>query len=418
VIASRKRRKENRTLLDAYDRFRDERLDVSRNFLENLRTTLKHFHNANGGEIPIDQLAGSHVRAMMRYVSDKGRTARTVNNFRRNLLILWNNCLDWNWPIPPLPRRSEIRKLKEAAPLPTAWRPEQMEAIVTACRQARMKRGWGGMHWEALVMAVYDTSVRVGALMKSDLSQVDPDRNTLFIPGEFHKARRATFQPLRSETCGMLLSLPRVPGDTRLFPWPYSRDELWRKFRTVILEPAGLPATHRDYFHKIRRTSYTMIAKAYGVTAASDHASHAVDMSAHYLDKSFLDRPDPIKALPLPVQRPQDAPTYRIGADPRDWDFAENAASYCNRWIDIPSKPAVTLLRQFVARSGGPMSWQEIMVVIYGGAEHGWKDVKHRAEQYVDRLRKWIRSGLGLGKGFQPFIEKNGSYTLCLPVFS
>ena len=59
VIASRKRRKENRTLLDAYDRFRDERLDVSRNFLENLRTTLKHFHNANGGGLPAFQ---SHPR--------------------------------------------------------------------------------------------------------------------------------------------------------------------------------------------------------------------------------------------------------------------------------------------------------------------------------------------------------------------
>lgn len=56
----------------------------------------------------------------------------------------------------------------------------------------------------------------------------------------------------------------------------------------------------RDKFHRLRRTSYTLVAKAFGVEAASRHAAHKQDLSRFYLDRSQIDA-DPLQALPRPV---------------------------------------------------------------------------------------------------------------------
>lgn len=282
------------TLGDVISRLTEERLDLAAGTLQQYRISVGWFAKVHG-RVPLRDLTPLHIVGVMRHLKDRGRCERTVNNVRRNLLIVWRHAEDMGAAVAPCPLPRRVPRMKEPAPLPRAWTPEQMRRLIDACRRAPTKRGWGAEHWVALVLTIYDTSLRIGCLLRSTADQLDPHACTLTVPGSLQKGRRETCQPLHPDTVVRLERLPRDDG--RLFPWPYRREELWRQFR-AILKSAGLPATRRDQFHRIRRTSYTLVAVALGKDAASGHAAHRRDMSAHYLDPAFVARPNPLDALP------------------------------------------------------------------------------------------------------------------------
>lgn len=281
------------TLRDSLGSLKDERLDLSKGHLEQLEIAVGHFERANGGAVPLEEMKPDHVRRMMRALIDLKKAPRTVNNYTRSILNLWDMT-----PGAPACPRKEIRLLIEPERYPTAWRTEQVSALVDACRRAPVQRGWGPDHWLALILTVYDTSLRIGCLLRLSTSALCPAEGSLLVPGELQKGRADTFQRLHPDTIDRLVKLPRP--DDRLFPWPYVREELWRRLESLILIPAGLPHGRRDKFHRLRRTSYTLVAKAFGVEAASRHAAHKQDLSRFYLDRSQIDA-DPLQALPRPV---------------------------------------------------------------------------------------------------------------------
>lgn len=284
------------TLRDVYDNLANERLDLTAGTLQQYRISVGWFEKVHG-RVPLRELTPLHIVGVMRHLRDRGRAERTVNNTRRNLLTVWRQAEEMGVPVPPAPAPRRIPRMTEPAPLPRAWTADQMRRIIDACRRAPTKRGWGDEHWTALVLTIYDTSLRIGCLMRSTVDQIDRDTCALGVPGSLQKGRRETYQPLHPDTLARLLSLARGL-DKRLFPWPYRREELWRQFRSLVLVPAGLPSGRRDQFHRVRRTSYTMVAVAFGKDAASQHAAHRADLSAHYLDQSFVNRPNPLDALP------------------------------------------------------------------------------------------------------------------------
>ncbi len=164
---------------------------------------------------------------------------------------------------------------------------------------------WTGQHWKGLILVAYDTSLRIGCLLKVPRDCLQGDQLT--IPAELQKARVETVQRLHPETVAVVEALP---PSRLLFNWPYHDRHLWTLFRSDILEPAGLASTRRDCFHKIRRTSYTRIYDKMGLRAASEHAAHSTDMSRWYLDKMQLTKIDPIAVLPRPgeTSAPASAP--------------------------------------------------------------------------------------------------------------
>lgn len=286
-----------KTLREVVSRITEERVDLGQGFVRNLEIAVGHFERANG-LIALSELTESHIRGTMRHLIGLPRSAVTVNNNRRALLYLWERAHEFGW-IGPAPYR-KIHKVKEPERLPTAWNETQIAALLSACQNAETRRNWGPTEWEALTLTIYDTSLRIGCLLRSLVRQFDAAAGTLFVPGEFQKGRRDTLQRLHPSTVAVVSRISRLPGDERLFPWPFHRDELWRRFSREILIPAGLPATRRDKFHRVRRTSYTYVACAFGVAAASEHAAHKEDLSRFYLDPSFLARPNPLDALPRP----------------------------------------------------------------------------------------------------------------------
>lgn len=285
------------TLRDVLSRLTDERFDFSNGFVTSLSVAVSWFERTHG-DIELPLLTAAHVRAVMRAVMDAGNSPRTANNYRMSLRYLWSEAEDMGFDVPPVPDRKKLPRVKELRHVPRAWTREQMQRMLLACREAPTRRGWGPAHWEALASTIYDTSLRIGCLMDSDVSQLDTGLCALAIPAHLQKGRAETFQRLHPTTCRLLVDLPRPAGDTRLFPWPFHEDEIWRQFKRYVLIPAGLPHGRRDLFHKVRRTSYTLVAVAHGIAAASEHAAHRCDMSRYYLDPSFMPRPNPLDALP------------------------------------------------------------------------------------------------------------------------
>lgn len=287
-----------RTLRTVLLRFTEDRVDVGQRDIQNLTIDVGHFERHVGVHVPIETLEPRHVIKMMRGVLSLGRNPRTANNCRTSVLRMWRHAVRLGWA-PKFDYR-DIPRLREHPPRVTAWHADEMASIIESCRRAPTKRGWGPNEWLGTVLTIYDSSERIRALRLSDLSQLDVKRRTLYVPGEFRKGGESALHRLDPETVGALLRMHRQPGDTRLLPWPFCASELWRKFKAQILKPAGLPATHRDCFHKFRRTSYTLVYITHGAKAASKHATHKSDLSRYYLDESFLDEPNPLDALPRP----------------------------------------------------------------------------------------------------------------------
>lgn len=124
---------------------------------------------------------------MMTWLRAGGRCPRTVNNYRLDILAVWREAHDSGWIRAEPPSARRLRKLKEPTRVPRAWSIEEMRRIVAACDHVRVRRGWGGPHWKALILAAYETSLRIGALTRVPLECFDHDQALIVTPGEIQK---------------------------------------------------------------------------------------------------------------------------------------------------------------------------------------------------------------------------------------
>lgn len=248
------------------------------------------FHRWHGSTVPLDAMTPELVMRFLRDFS-ANRSPKTCNDKRQVLLTL---CRHAGKPI-------TVPKLREIRRVPTAWSMDDLHKLLLACDRARLwtyasRSVWLPAHWRALILTCYDTGLRIGCLLDAPRSCVDLSRQTLLVPGELQKQRADTLHRLHRQTCETIGSLP--PSNL-LFPWPMRREQIW-VWLGRILEDAGLPTSRRDKFHKLRRTSYSHVYRELGLTAASRHAGHSGDMSAHYLDPTILDQPDAVDVMPRP----------------------------------------------------------------------------------------------------------------------
>jgi len=268
--------------------FAEIRIDVSIRTLEQYDIAVSQYDEHAGR----DACDAESLRAFLRAIRET-RSARTANNKRQALLTLWRFAHEERLVDVEPPR---ITKFREAKREPTAWTVQEVGQLLAACRRARTVGGsWTPQHWRALVLTAYDTSLRIGCLLAVPRDCLEG--SVLYVPGELQKHRRDSRHRLHSTTVETIATLPVTH---RLFHWPVRRRALWVEFG-VILDDAGLPHGRRDKFHRLRRTSYSYVAAALGIDAATRHAGHAGDLSAVYLDRRLLDEPDPLDALPRPA---------------------------------------------------------------------------------------------------------------------
>jgi len=245
--------------------------------------TIAAYREFLGHEPTLDDLEELSVaRFLAHRVRD--RAPATAAKDRSQLRALWEfaarrRLLD-RWPQIPLVRVPER--------IPEAWMTDEFCRILASAAQERVRYDGtpAALIWRALLLVCYDTAERIGAALPLKWSAVR-GRLILFRAEDRKGRRRDILREIGEETQAALDAIrgDRGPED-HVFPWPRGRSYLWKRLG-IILKRAGLPATRRDKFHKIRKTTASYYAAAgHSAQALLDHADPAT--TKKYLDPRIV----------------------------------------------------------------------------------------------------------------------------------
>lgn len=287
-------------------------LTVAETSADQYRIAVRQLNRYHQQPVLLTDLSDGLVIRFMKWLKALGRSERTANNKRQAILTLWRHAANINKLIPPPPR---IPKLEEPRRIVQAWTVDQLAELLGASDHAEPifavsghgvpRLLWDKRHWRALILVIYDTSHRIGALLDATRDCVDFPSRSILLKAEWTKQKSDTWHRLHPDTLAALAALPKSDSPL-LFPFPLRRRAIWPAFR-AILEAAKLRATRKDLFHKLRRTSFTYVFALLGESAALEQAGHATNMTASYLDRQLLaklqNRPSPVDVLPRPKAR-------------------------------------------------------------------------------------------------------------------
>jgi integrase len=243
-----------------------------------------------GCVVTLDQLSEDLCEGFAAWLSKKGTSVATINGRLTALCTLWRYAFKKRM-LDDLPRDVEL--YPEPERLPEAWTIEQVAKILDAASTSTA--GWtvcaapAPHFWCALLLTLYDTGLRVGAVMRLKLDALDAKECWLTVPARVQKHKKEQALRLDPKTAELLRTLPRFPGDDRLLPIPWNGNarlaQLERWYRE-ILKAAGLSSGTRDLFHKIRRTNATYTADAQGEEMAQKRLGHS---SLQLTRKNYID---------------------------------------------------------------------------------------------------------------------------------
>lgn len=278
-----------------------ENLNISAGAAINYQVALRHLDAYHRVPVQLSELSDDLLLRFLKHLQAQGdQSPRTINNKRAAIRTVWTAAARKGLARAP----GVIGKFKEPQRIVRAWSVEQVAAIVDASQFAPAIKHWDYRHWKFLVLVIYDTSHRLQALMQTPKSALTED-GYLLVRAEHSKHNADKLHKLHAETVAAWRDLPESKSGL-LIDWPHSIKEIWPRFKD-ILKAAKLPATRRDLFHKLRRTSYTYVYALLGTHAASDHAAHTTDLSRAYLDVNLMNQikglPSAIDVLPRPKLR-------------------------------------------------------------------------------------------------------------------
>lgn len=222
----------------------------------------------------------------------------TVKRERGDLACLWNFAASrgycpapCNLPPIPTPKRN-----------PEAWTLEELSALLKAAGQLkgrfRSSRVFRRHYWQSFILAMYDTSARVAALASVATADVDLVRRFIMLRPEHAKTGLGQVNAISEQTADAIsliydLDRPRVWG----LVGRRRRFEILRR----IVKEAGLPTGRQSGFHRIRRTTATLLAKELPVQDVSRVLGHTnTAMTLRYIDRRQLPETAAAKHLPRP----------------------------------------------------------------------------------------------------------------------
>lgn len=285
------------------DKFLASNLKISDTSAEQYRISVRLLNRYYKQPVKLTDLSDSLVIRFMKWLKSLGRSERTANNKRQAVLTLWRHAAEVNKLIPAPPR---IPKFTEPVRIVQAWTVDQVAELICASDHAEPivvgDQVWDKRHWKALILTIYDTSHRIGALLDATRDSVDFANRSILLKAEWTKQKSDTWHQLHPETLASIAAMPKSDSPL-LFPFPLRRRAIWPALR-AILKAAKLRTTRKDLFHKLRRTSFTYTFALLGEQAALEQAGHATNMTSSYLDRQLLrslqKRPSPVDVLPRP----------------------------------------------------------------------------------------------------------------------
>jgi integrase len=187
---------------------------------------------------------------------------------------------------------------------PQAWMMEELSKLFATidCLPGEVAGVPARLWWKAVLLSIYYTAERIGALMSLKYEHINFDMATMYVPAEFRKGKRSdkifSLPPVIIES---LRALGQRPDSDPLFPWNLTTCMLFKKLKTIHRR-AGLPTDRRSMFHRMRRTAASWYkAKGGDPTQLLDHAD--AKTTARYLDLRICQTESPAKLLDDPTAK-------------------------------------------------------------------------------------------------------------------
>lgn len=276
--------------------------DGSERSLDRYRDSIRHLDRFYGEPVRLFDLSDELIQACMANLITEGLSPSTANLHGRAWGVMWRYAWRRRY-VETQPRWIEYyRPLKRT---PTAWSMPELDAILDAASKTTGLIGGvrASVFWVALILFAYNTGARISAIMRTPVANLDLERGWVLISAEHQKQRADQRFALFPETIAAIRGLRSAErGLDRIFgDWPVSSHNPLQLHYRRILEAAELPATSRDKFHRIRRTTITHVAAIAGEVTAQMVAGHsAIAVTRSYIDIRFLPSPSVAEILPRP----------------------------------------------------------------------------------------------------------------------
>lgn len=246
------------------------------------RYTIRSFAKTLGRQPELKDLTDDNVSRHMQTVLDNGRAVATANKDRQQLLTIWRYATQRGkhntWP--------DVQAEKEPQRVPAAWLIEDLQKLFAHIDtlDGELSGVPRCLWWRAILMVCLDTGERIGAVRKAEWKWLEHE--WILFPAEVRKGgKRDRRYSLSQSTLTVLARVRKHARGDAMFPWPYCDVYLWTKFNQ-LLKGCGLPHGRRDKFHRLRRTTASVVYAAGGdATEALDHTHRRT--TQRYLDPRF-----------------------------------------------------------------------------------------------------------------------------------
>lgn len=256
------------------------KLDLKPTSIRQLAISVSLLDQFAGREVTLAELSPMLVTDFLRHLGESGRSARTVNSKRGALIAIWRHAARRN----AAPRFDpfDIPRRKQPRRHPTAWTADEMRRIV-----ANIRRPW----LKVLCQFLYETGSRLSAATSLTWDNWDSQTRLMQLPTETAKTGLEQFVRVTQQTADAIdrLRMTSACNCSTIFPCPNDRRSMWRELK-LACRLAGLSATRRDLFQKIRRTTATLLAAQTSVEVAAKqlgHTSTAMTLTS-YIDPRLL----------------------------------------------------------------------------------------------------------------------------------
>jgi integrase len=182
--------------------------------------------------------------------------------------------------------------------VPESWLTCDVESLLESCalEQTHIASIPSALWWRACILVCYQSAERINAVLS--LKWGDCVGCSLLFRAEGRKGQtRDILREVTVECADAMLAIRNERrADQHVFPWDRGHSYLWKRMG-IILERAGLPATRRDKFHRLRRTCASYFAAAGGdAQRLLDHADPAT--TRKYVDPRIAKTPQACNLIP------------------------------------------------------------------------------------------------------------------------
>ena len=264
------------------------------------RISLKAFDRYLGGAARLSDLTNDKLSAFAANLLDGGVAKKSVNRHLFNLLAMWR----WlhtqgyvtNWP--------DVELETPPIRVPIALLHEEVDRMMSAIAAETMAVGDlpAPIFWRSLMLVIWDTGERIGAVMALTWERVDLDGGWVrFIAEDRKGGSEDNMLPIAMDTREALAELRAHTRKKRgpVYHWPYSSTYIYNRLGR-IMRRAGLPDTREYKFHVVRKSVASHYEAAGGnATDLLKHSSRKITMS--YLDPRIVKPTAPKDLLFRPV---------------------------------------------------------------------------------------------------------------------